>query len=82
MRLVKPRLVKPRLNVTLKFIAYLILISVLPILATGLTSVEVAKRILRDQANRHAGELVTNQVDLLHFQMDQVESLIANISGE
>ncbi|WP_158045845.1 response regulator [Skermanella pratensis] len=70
-----------RLNITLRFIAYLMFLSFLPILAIGLTAIEVSRSILATEANRHAAEQVRAQRDHLHVQMDQVESLIANISG-
>ena len=70
-----------RLNITLRFIAYLMFLSFLPILAIGLTAIEVSRSILATEASRHAAEQVRSQRDHLHVQMDQVESLIANISG-
>ncbi|UEM22944.1 response regulator [Skermanella mucosa] len=70
-----------RLNITLRFIAYLMFLSFLPILAIGLTAIEVSRSILATEASRHAAEQVRAQRDHLHVQMDQVESLIANISG-
>ncbi|EWY38840.1 chemotaxis protein CheY [Skermanella stibiiresistens SB22] len=72
---------RPRLNITGRFIAYLMFLSFLPILAVGLTSIEVSRSILAAEAKRHAAEQVRSQADHLHVQMDQVESLIANISG-
>ncbi|MGF7210281.1 PAS domain S-box-containing protein [Skermanella aerolata] len=73
----------PRLkfNITLRFIAYLAILSFLPILAIGMTAIEVSRSILKTEASRHAAQQVGNQQDYLHVQMDQVESLIANISN-
>src|SRR3954469_8462039 len=76
-------MVLPRLkfNITLRFIAYLMILSFLPILAIGMTAIEVSRSILATEASRHAAQQVSSQQDYLHVEMDQVESLIANISG-
>jgi PAS domain S-box-containing protein len=73
----------PRLkfNITLRFIAYLAILSFLPILAIGMTAIEVSRSILATEASRYAAQQVGSQQDYLHVQMDQVESLIANISS-
>ena len=70
-----------KFNITLRFIAYLAILSFLPILAIGMTAIEVSRSILATEASRHAAQQVGSQQDYLHVQMDQVESLIANISS-
>ena len=70
-----------KFNITLRFIAYLTILSFLPILAIGMTAIEVSRSILAAEASRHAAQQVSAQQDYLHVQMDQVESLIANISS-
>src|SRR5918995_6143285 len=70
-----------KFNITLRFIAYLTILSFLPILAIGMTAIEVSRSILATEASRHAAQQVSGQQNYLHVQMDQVESLIANLSG-
>lgn len=71
----------PSLNITQKFIIYLILLSLLPLLIVGVSSYRVSSATQRDEAARYTAELVINQQDYLNLQLTQVESLIANISG-
>jgi PAS domain S-box-containing protein len=46
-----------------------------------MTAIEVSRSILATEASRHAAQQVSGQQNYLHVQMDQVESLIANLSG-
>lgn len=69
------------LNITQKFIGYLILLSFLPLLILGISSYRFSSSTLRNEVTRYTAELVTNQQDYLNLQIDQIESLIANISG-
>lgn len=71
----------PAINITLKFIGYLIFLSILPLLVVGVSSYKVSRSILREEAARHAEQLVINQQDYLSLQLSQIESLIANISS-
>jgi diguanylate cyclase (GGDEF)-like protein/PAS domain S-box-containing protein len=70
-----------RLNITQKFVAFLLFASLIPLLAAGITSYLVSRAVVRDEANRYNSELVDNQKDYLELQLQQVENLIANISG-
>src|SRR5688500_15142719 len=47
----------------------------------SLSAIEVSRSILATEASRHAAQQVSGQQNYLHVQMDQVESLIANLSG-
>jgi diguanylate cyclase (GGDEF)-like protein/PAS domain S-box-containing protein len=70
-----------RLNITQKFVAFLLFASVVPLLAAGLTSYYVSRAVVKEEANRYNSELVDNQRDYLELQLQQIENLIANISG-
>jgi diguanylate cyclase (GGDEF)-like protein/PAS domain S-box-containing protein len=70
-----------RLNITQKFVAFLLFASVIPLLAAGLTSYYVSRAVVKEEANRYNSELVDNQRDYLELQLQQIENLIANISG-
>ena len=70
-----------RLNITQKYIAFLIIISILPMLVMGITSYQVSRNILREEASRYTLELVHNQKDYLELILKQAEDLIKNISS-
>lgn len=66
---------------TLKFLAYLIAISIVPLFLVGTLSYETAHNALRDSAARNVEQLLTGQQRLLETRLGQVDNLIANISG-
>ena len=68
-------------NLTIKFIGYLISVSVIPLLVVGLVSLRVSTEILAEESRVFTIELVKDQREYLDLQLEQVESLIANISG-
>jgi diguanylate cyclase (GGDEF)-like protein/PAS domain S-box-containing protein len=70
-----------RLNLTQKFIVFLILISILPMLVVGITSYRVSRKVLLEDASNYMLELVDNQSDYLDLVVKQAEDLILNISG-
>jgi multisubunit Na+/H+ antiporter MnhG subunit len=63
-----------RLNITQKFVAFLLFASLIPLLAAGITSYLVSRAVVRDEANRYNSELVDNQKDYLELQLQQVEN--------
>ena len=69
-------------NLTIKFIGYLIFLTVIPLLIVGLISLRVSTKILEEESRVFTIELVKDQKEYLDLQLEQVESLIANISGE
>jgi hypothetical protein len=50
-----------KFNITLRFIAYLTILSFLPILAIGMTAIEVSRSILATEASRHAAQQVSGK---------------------
>lgn len=68
-------------GITTKFILYLILVSLVPLLVLGLTSYQVARGTILEQARSHIQLLLDDQIRLLELKLGQVENLIANISG-
>ena len=68
-------------RITRKFILYLMMVSVLPLLAVGYASYHAARDTVLTQARQNIRALVDGQVRLLHLKLDQVENLIANLSG-
>ncbi|MDS4031723.1 MAG: EAL domain-containing protein [Candidatus Contendobacter sp.] len=68
-------------NITLKFIAYLMFLSVIPLLVLGITAYHISRNILQAEAQRYTLQLLRSQRDYLELQLDQVEALLANIAG-
>ncbi|MBT6151966.1 MAG: cache domain-containing protein, partial [Chloroflexi bacterium] len=68
-------------NLTIKFIGYLIFLTVIPLLVVGLISLRVSTEILTEESRVFTIEVVKEQREYLDLQLEQVENLIANISG-
>jgi signal transduction histidine kinase/CheY-like chemotaxis protein len=77
----KKHKVKFRLNITGQFIIYLAEISVIPLLALGAFAYLVSFSIIRGQVYSYTTELVRDQRDYLDVLLQEVQSLIANVSG-
>jgi diguanylate cyclase (GGDEF)-like protein/PAS domain S-box-containing protein len=71
----------PSLNIGQKFIAYLMFLSVIPLLLIGFISYRSASTALQDESSRFTLALVATQRDYLDLRLDQIESLIANLSA-
>jgi len=70
-----------RINITQKFVIYLMVISIIPLLAVGIRSYTVSDAILQEEAIRFSTSIVTHHRDYLDLELEQIGSLIANISG-
>ncbi len=77
----KNRKVKLRLNISVQFILYLAGVSVIPLLVLGVFAYSVSFSIIKDQVYSYTTELVHNQRDYLDVLLQEVESLISNVSG-
>ena len=71
----------PQLNITKKLLLYLVLTTVIPLLAMGLLSYRLSKAIIIDEASQFTAELMTEKKIMMELIMKEVESLIANVSG-
>lgn len=69
------------LNISQKFIGYLIVISFIPLLLVGIVSYQISANLLQEEASRSTMETINSQRDYLDLQLRQIESLIANLSG-
>ncbi len=72
---------KFHLNITGQFIIYLAGVSVIPLLVLGIFAYTVSFSIIKDQVYSYTTELVRDQRDYLDVLLQEVESLIANVSG-
>ena len=70
-----------RLNIVHKFIIFLVVLGVLPLLILGFVSYRVSQATVEQLAHRLSTELLRSGRDYLDLQLYQVESMIANISG-
>lgn len=69
------------LNITQKFIGYLIALSIIPLLTVGGVSFQAASDTVRGITAQYTKQLIINQRDYLDLQLVQIESLISNIVG-
>lgn len=70
-----------QLNITQKFVAYLMFFSVLPLLVVGVVSYTTSSRQLRNESERYSQQLVSAELDYLDLLQSQIEGLITNLSG-
>lgn len=70
-----------RLNIVQKFVAYLVITGIVPLVAVGLVSYGISSRVVHREARDYTRTLVQNQSDYLELQFTQIESLLANVSG-
>lgn len=71
----------PRINITQKFIVYLVVISILPLFIVRGDVIRISDGILQETFSNYSSTVVTGQRDYLELQLEQVENLIANVSG-
>jgi signal transduction histidine kinase/CheY-like chemotaxis protein len=76
-----PKTRLPKINITLKFMGYLILVSVFPLLMLGGISYQSSKKIIQEEISNYTVELINGQRDYLDLLLQDGESLIANISS-
>ncbi|MEI7646248.1 MAG: EAL domain-containing protein [Chloroflexales bacterium] len=69
------------ISLTQKFIIFLLLASVIPVLIVGVSAYEVSRGIIQDESKRYATELVEQQREYLDLHLEQIESVITNISS-
>jgi len=70
-----------RLNITQIFFLFLLLTSVLPVLALGTTSYSITQKTLKEQATDRAEQVVRERREYLDLQMGKIEDLVIGISG-
>lgn len=77
----RPATKPPFFNIGRKFLAYLLLLSVLPLGILGFVSYQTARAIVTEQVTRFSHELLSLQVDYLGLETAQIEALLTNIAG-
>jgi PAS domain S-box-containing protein len=71
-----------RSGIARNFFLYLMLFSILPLLAIGGSSYYFASQAITSQASRFAQETVDRERDMLDLRLDQIENLMSNILGD
>ena len=72
---------KLKVNITIKLIGYLVVVSILPLSAFALISYEQVRDTLISQARGYSVQLLNNQSEYLQLQMEQVENLAGRIAS-
>ncbi|MBT9599135.1 MAG: response regulator [Vitreoscilla sp.] len=76
-----PGLFRPKRDLVHRFIAYLLVLSILPMLVLGVASFVIARASLQARAEVHLMQLLGERERYVALQAGQIEDLIANISG-
>ena len=68
-------------SLTGKFLFFLLVTSILPLIVVGITSFEISKTIIQEEVRQYTEALMDKQKDYMELLLDEVESLIANLSS-
>jgi signal transduction histidine kinase/CheY-like chemotaxis protein len=70
-----------RVGLTGKFLIYLFLISIVPLVVVGGSSYWISRRTLQDQVSRYTGELIEEYAQYVNQVCAEIEGLMNNIAG-
>ncbi len=70
-----------RLHMTHKFVAFLLAISILPLLIAGVSAGLVSRAWVQNEARQFSANTVATQKEYLDLQAREIEGLIANLSA-
>lgn len=68
-------------SLTGRFIGFLLVTSILPLIVVGITAFQVSKDIIQDEIKEYTEVLTDKQKDYMELLLEDVESLIANVSS-
>jgi hypothetical protein len=68
-------------NITAKLVAFLLLVSVIPLLLLGIISYNTSRVIIQEEVSDYTLALMVQQREYLELMQAGIESLIANVSG-
>lgn len=72
----------PVLNIVGKFVVYLIVLSVLPLLFLGWVSFDVSQRIVEKLVRGYSLDIVEAQKAYIDLQVEKIETLIVNVASD
>lgn len=70
-----------RINATVKFVLFLLGVSVLPLIIVGFTSYQTSRTVIQKEVSDYNQALLLRQEAYLNLLLQSIESLIANVSG-
>jgi signal transduction histidine kinase/CheY-like chemotaxis protein len=73
--------VKLRFNITVKLLGYLLVAGIVPLMVLGFSALEIAKRIVLEQAQEQNVRVLGGFASYLALYHDQIEDLATNIAG-
>lgn len=69
------------LNIAGKFVVYLVVLSIIPLLFLGFVSFDTSQRIVEKLIRDYSRQIVEAQKDYLDLQIMQIENLITNVAS-
>ncbi len=72
---------KLRVNITVKMLSYLLVAGIVPLTVLGFSALEIAKRVVLQQAQEENVRTLGNFASYLSLYQDQIEDLATNIAG-
>lgn len=72
---------KLRTNITKRFIIYMLFTTIIPLIIVSLASYIIAKSVIESRVSNYALELTNKQKEYMELMLEDVGSLIANISS-
>lgn len=72
---------KLRVNITVKLLGYLLVAGIVPLTVLGFSALEIAKRIVLQQAQEENVRTLGSFASYLSLYQDQIEDLATNIAG-
>ncbi len=70
-----------RINLTAKFLAFLLLAGVLPVILMGWTAFEISRQVLIEQAESDNSRLADSFLSYLRLYQSEVEDIATNLAG-
>lgn len=74
-------MITPWKKIITKYVIFLVMIGILPLLVIGFSAYHLSSQTLQAAESRFAQAQLSDQINVLKVKLAQVESLIANISG-
>lgn len=72
---------KSKFNITVKLLGYLLVAGIVPLMVLGFSALEIAKRIVLEQAQEQNVRMLGGFASYLALYHDQIEDLATNIAG-
>ncbi len=74
-------MLNPYRKIIVKYISFLLIVSIIPLLTIGIVSYQTSSEILLEQQSQHSLAVLRQEQSHIKLLLGQVENLLANISG-